>query len=223
MTFRLAVVSAGLSQPSSARLLADRLAAAASGALRSVGHEVQITTIELRPLAHAITDAMLCGFPAGDLSDALASLAAADAVIAVTPVFSGSFSGLFKSFIDVLPRGDLAGTPVLIAATGGSARHSLVLDHALRPLLTFHQATTVPTGVFAATGDFGTSESDGLSRRVERATRELAGLVGPASRGLAATAQVADPPLAATIVRTRQDDTDTAFTPLAEILAARAG
>lgn len=226
MTFRLAVVTAGLSQPSSTRLLADRIVAAASAALGGVGHEVEVEVIELRPLAHAITDAMLTGFPAGDLAAALGSVARADALIAVTPVFGGTFSGLFKSFVDVIPRGDLAGTPVLLAATGGSTRHSLAVEHALRPLLAFHQAITVPTGVFAATDDFGGAGADGLTARIERAAQELARLVGPASTsgddsGEGSGDETTGWPQAPSIARTREEDTMADFTPFAELLAAR--
>ena len=90
------------------------------------------------------------------------------------PVFNGSYSGLFKMFFDALDKDSLAGTPVLIAAAAGSARHSLVLDHALRPLFAYLRAVVVPTGIFAATEDFG---SHGLSDRITRAAAELAALV----------------------------------------------
>ncbi len=99
----------------------------------------------------------------------------ADGLIAVTPVFSASYSGLFKTFFDVLEEGTLDGTPVLVAATAGTARHSLVLEHALRPLFTYLHAVVVPTGVFAATDDFG---DGGLDRRIQRAAGELAALMG---------------------------------------------
>jgi FMN reductase len=99
-------------------------------------------------------------------------------VIAVTPVFSASYSGLFKTFFDVLEPGALDGTPVLVAATAGTARHSLVLEHALRPLFSYLHAVVVPTGVFAASEDWGGAGADkALLGRVERAARELAALV----------------------------------------------
>ncbi len=168
---RLVVVTAGLSQPSSTRILADQLAAVSVTALQTRGLPVDVEVIELRDLAHAITDNLLTRFPSGALADAVASVAAADAVIAVTPVFSASYSGLFKSFFDILEDGTLDGTPVLIAATAGTARHSLVLEHALRPLFSYLHATPLSTAVFAASEDFG---SPGLSGRIERAAGELA-------------------------------------------------
>jgi FMN reductase len=171
---RLVVVSAGLSRPSSTRLLADRLSAASAAALRASGAEADVEVIELRDLAHAITDNLLTGFPSGALEQALAAVSSAEAVIAVTPVFSASYSGLFKSFFDVLDEGALDGTPVLMAATAGTARHSLVLEHALRPLFSYLHAAPLPTAVFAATEDFG---SNGLQDRIERAAGELADAV----------------------------------------------
>ncbi|MCW2827770.1 MAG: NADPH-dependent reductase [Marmoricola sp.] len=175
---RIAVVTAGLSEPSSTRLLADLLGEATKAALLEGARDAEIEVVELRPLAHAITDALLTGFPTGDLAAAVESVASADAVIAVTPVFSASFSGLFKMFFDVLEPGTLDGMPVLAAATAGSARHSLVLDHALRPLFSYLHAVVVPTAVFAASEDWGANGVAGdLRKRVDRAAGELADLV----------------------------------------------
>ncbi|MGN6252437.1 MAG: FMN reductase [Marmoricola sp.] len=174
---RLVVISAGLSEPSSTRLLADRLTAAAVRRLESAGRPVEVDVVELRPLAHALADAMLTGFPSGDLAAAVDSVRRADAVIAVTPVFAASYAGLFKTFLDVLEPGLLEGTPVLIAATAGTARHSLVLDHALRPLFAYLKEVVVPTGVFAATDDFASAGEGALQQRVERAAAELVALL----------------------------------------------
>ena len=177
MTTRtIAVVSAGLGQPSSTRLLADQLAAATAESLPA---GTQIVTIELRELAHDIVDNLLTGFPSPALGEAIGQLLRADGVIAVTPLYNGSYNGLFKSFFDVLDPEALAGKPVLIAATGGTARHSLALEHAIRPLFTYLRAVTVPTAVFAATEDWGSASGSGgaLTARVERAGSELAALV----------------------------------------------
>ncbi|AYL37484.1 FMN reductase [Streptomyces sp. PDY-4] len=168
---RLVVVSAGLSVPSSTRLLGDRLAAATAAQTPA---DVQV--VELRDLAVEIAHNFTNGFPGRALADAFDAVTAADGLIVVTPVFSASYSGLFKSFFDTLSVSDpeaLAGKPVLIAATGGTARHSLVLDHALRPLFSYLKAVVVPTGVYAASEDWG---AEGLDGRVERAAGELAAL-----------------------------------------------
>jgi FMN reductase len=173
----IVVLSAGLSVPSSTRILADALGASTRRALAAVGQDARVDVIELRDLAHLITDNLLTGFPTGALADAVRRVVAADAVIAVTPVFAASYSGLFKSFFDVLDEGALAGKPVLIAATAGTARHSLVLDFAMRPLFAYLRADVVPTGVFAASSDFGSGSAvsgGSLSSRIDRAAGELA-------------------------------------------------
>jgi FMN reductase len=175
MTRTVAVLTAGLSRPSSTRLLADQLAAAADRALRLHGERVQVEVVELRDLAHALTDNLLTGFPSGALAEAVETVRRADALIAVTPIYTASYSGLFKTFFDVLEDGMLEGKPVLIAATAGTARHSLALEFAVRPLFAHLRARVVPTAVFAASEDFAGSAPDGsLSARVERAARELA-------------------------------------------------
>jgi FMN reductase len=99
-------------------------------------------------------------------------------VIAVSPVFSASYSGLFKSFFDVLDDGVLEGTPVLLGATGGTARHPLALEFSLRPLFAYLRAAVAPTAVFAASEDFGGGGAGtSLAGRADRGGRELADLV----------------------------------------------
>jgi len=177
MTRTIAVVTAGLSQPSSTRLLADQLAAATERALRLDGpQDVRVEVVELRDLAHQLVDNLLTGFPSGALADAVSLVREADAVIAVSPIFEASYSGLFKMFFDVLEQGTLAGKPVLVAATAGTARHSLALEFAMRPLLAYLRADVMPTAVFAASEDFGSSGLS-LSARVDRAAQELADAV----------------------------------------------
>ncbi|KUL80382.1 MULTISPECIES: FMN reductase [unclassified Streptomyces] len=176
---RLVVVSAGLSVPSSTRLLADRLAASAG---RQADADVEV--VELRELAVEIAQNFTNGFPGRRLAAAIDAVTSADGLIVVTPVFSASYSGLFKSFFDVIDKDALAGVPVLIAATGGTARHSLVLDHALRPLFAHLKAVVVQTGVYAASEDWG---AEGLDGRIERAAGELAALM----RGMAGTRRAA--------------------------------
>ena len=110
-TRTLAVVSAGLSVPSSTRLLADRLSAATVAALRERGVDVTVEVVELREYARDLADNLVTGFPNGNLRTALDTVAGADGLIAVTPIFSASYSGLFKTFFDVLDR-DAANTAV---------------------------------------------------------------------------------------------------------------
>jgi FMN reductase len=186
-TRSLVVVSAGLSQPSSTRLLADRLSAAVDRHLREAGIEPQIAVIELRDQAKDLVNNLLAGFPSPGLQAALDAVLGADGLIAVTPIFSASYSGLFKLFFDLVERDGLAGKPVLIAATGGTARHSLALEHAMRPLFAYLNAAVVATAVYAATEDWGgrgVTADGSLVERIGRAALELSAAM--AARGPAA-------------------------------------
>lgn len=173
----LVVVSAGLSQPSTTRLLADRLVVAVDRHLRDARIEPRLQVIEVRDFAQDLTNNLLTGFPAPRLQAVIDAVLAADGLIAVTPIFSASFSGLFKVFFDVVERDGLAGKPVLIAATGGTPRHSLAIEHALRPLFAYLNAAVVATGVYAAAEDWGGggfAANGSLVDRIDRAARELA-------------------------------------------------
>lgn len=183
---RIAVVTAGLSNPSSTRMLADRLAAATVTALRQTstpeepdGIAAEVDVFELRDYAHDITNNLLTGFAPPALETMVNAVVSADAIIAVTPIFSTSYSGLFKSFVDILDPDALTGVPVLLGANAGTARHSLAIDYALRPLFTYLHANPVPTGVFAASSDWGANADEvaPLGSRVDRAARELAAAV----------------------------------------------
>ena len=183
---RIVIVSAGLGQPSSTRLLADRLGLVVERSLGERGVEAELQVVELRDLGQDLINNLLTGFPSPTLQAAIDAVATADGVIAVTPIYSASYSGLFKLFFDVLERGGLAGRPVLIAATAGTPRHSLALEHALRPLFAYFGAVVVPTAVFAATDDWGTAQTTvdaSLAQRIERAGRELAAAVAARNPG----------------------------------------
>ena len=167
---RLVVVNAGVSDPSSSRLLADRTAQKAIDLLREDGTDAVVSVIELGPLAVEIAQAMVSGFPGERVQAAIERLAGADAVIASTPVYKAGMSGLFKSFVDLLDNDLLIATPIVLAATAGTARHAMVVDEQLRPLFAFLRAIPVPTSLFAAPEDWGSSS---LGDRIERAATEL--------------------------------------------------
>ncbi|SDB80373.1 FMN reductase [Raineyella antarctica] len=186
MTRKLAVVTAGVGTPSSTRLLADRLVAAVQSQVGARGEDVRVDVIEVRELAAALaTMTTAAGLPVPEVTRAQDIVRAADGVIAVTPVFAGSYAGMFKMFWDTFSPDDLSGMPVLIGATAGTPRHSLVLDHAMRPLFTYYRTIVVPTGVFAATEEFGGGAGgDQLNRRIVRAAQELAGLMVSTATGV---------------------------------------
>lgn len=179
---RLAVITAGITQPSSTRLLADRLTEAVVRALRQhdAAGDVVVEVVDVRDIAHDVTNHVLTGFASPELQVRLDAITEADAVLAVTPVYAASFSGLFKMLVDVLPEDAVRDTPVLLAATGGTPRHSLVIDHALRPLFAHLGALVAPVAVFAASADWGNVEAGGLGARIERAGAAFARLVSGA-------------------------------------------
>lgn len=172
---RLIVISAGVSEPSATRLLADRLAQRTLEMLRETGTEVSVGVIELAPLAVDIANATVAGFPSEQLQAVVEQIASADAIIAATPVYKAGISGLFKSFIDVLDDDLLIAKPVLLAATAGSSRHALVIDEQMRPLFAYMRALILPTSVFAGPDDWGATA---LGDRIGRSATELAVLIG---------------------------------------------
>lgn len=185
---KLVVVSAGVSDPSTTRILADRIAEAVEAQVSKRGEGLRIEHVELRELAVSLGTVMSTGLYDEKLRAALDTVSGADGLIAATPVFAASYSGLFKMFFDALDKDALTSMPVIIAATAGTARHSLVLEYAMRPLFSYLRGTVMPTAVFAATEDFGAGDGAGngaggvsggvsgaeMNNRVVRAARELA-------------------------------------------------
>lgn len=171
------VISAGLGVPSSTRMLADQMAADVQSRLAALGITAKLDVIDLRDHATGIANNMVTGYAGQDLAGVIRRVEAADAMIAVTPTFSASYSGLFKSFFDVLDPKFLDGMPVLFGATGGSPRHSLVLDMAIRPLFSYLRAHTMPTAVYASPEDWGGSGENTLERRIGQGAAELAAVI----------------------------------------------
>ena len=184
-TRRITVLSAGLGVPSSSRLLADQLAAAAKQRLEAAGYDVAVDVLELRDLAVDIANNFVTGYAGPRLADAIAGVEASDGIVAVSPVFSASYSGLFKSFIDVLDPKSLDGKAVLLGATGGTDRHQMVLEYAMRPLFSYLRTRTAATAVFAGPQDWGNTDDGGtpLSVRIDRAAAEFSHLLEGAQPG----------------------------------------
>lgn len=172
----IVVVTAGTSIPSSSRMLGEQLGEATVVSLVASGVPAEVTHLELRTLAVDLAQHLATRVPSVRLREAFDAVCAADGVIAVTPVFNGSYSGLFKLFFDALDEDAMAGRPVLLGATGGTARHSLVIDHAMLPLFFYLKALVAPHPVFAATKDWGASGGK-LDHRITRAAEEFAKLV----------------------------------------------
>jgi len=181
---RIAVVSGGLGEVSRTRVLAERLAAATAGGLAEHGIAPRIRVISLRELAVDVAQALVSGLASPSLREALDEVEGADAVIAVAPTFKASYAGIFKSFWDLVEDDAVRGIPVLLGATGGNARHSLMIDTVMRPLFAYFRMRVVPMAVFAASADWGEDDAadpahrtDPLHVRVRTAGAELADLM----------------------------------------------
>jgi FMN reductase len=168
--FRLIAVSAGTSDPSSTRLLADRTAERAAALAARRGRTVTVSVIELRELAADISTALTSQLVTPKLQRAIALLGEADGVIAAAPVYKAAPSGLFTSFFGVLDNDLLIAKPVVLAATAGTARHALVADDQMRPMFAYLRTMTAPTSLFAAPEDWG---DPALATRIDRAALEL--------------------------------------------------
>jgi FMN reductase len=169
-TFKLAVVTAGTSDPSATRMLADRLAERTAAVAGRRGNTVAVSVIDLREISADTTSALVSQLITPRLQQAISALREADGIIASTPVYKAGPSGLFTSFFDVLDNDLLIATPVVLAATAGTARHALVADDQMRPLFAYLRTMTVPTSVFAAPEDWG---DPALNTRIDRAATEL--------------------------------------------------
>jgi FMN reductase len=168
--FKLVVVSAGTSDPSSTRLLADRTAERAVALAARRGGAATVSVIELRELAGDISTALTSQLVTPKLQQAITALGEADGIIAAAPVYKAGPSGLFTSFFGVLDNDLLIAKPVVLAATAGTARHALVADEAMRPMFAYLRTLTAPTSLFAAPEDWG---DPALATRIDRAALEL--------------------------------------------------
>lgn len=169
---KLVVLNAGLSNPSSTKMLAEQIAQQVVVQVSKRGEGLEVIHIDILGLMSDLTTVMTTGVYTEKLRGVLDSVSEADAIIAATPIFAASYAGIFKVFMDTLDPNALNKMPVLLAATAGTARHSLALEYAMRPLFAYLRAIVMPTAVFAATEDFGADSE--LEHRVTRAAIELA-------------------------------------------------
>jgi FMN reductase len=169
-TFRLVVVSAGTSDPSSTRMLADRTAGRAAALAARRGNAVTVRVMDLRELSADVSTALTSQLVTPKLLQAIRVLGEADGIIAAAPVYQAGPSGLFTSFFQVLDNDLLIAKPVVLAATAGTARHALVADQAMRPVFAYLRTMTAPTSLFAAPEDWS---DPALATRIDRAALEL--------------------------------------------------
>jgi FMN reductase len=167
---KLVVISAGTSDPSSTRLLGDRIADRTCELAACHGQIVKSTVVELREIAADISSSLVSQLASPKLQAAIAALGDADGIIASTPVYKAGPSGLFKSFFDILDDDLIIARPVVLAATAGTARHALVVDDQMRSMFAYLRTLIVPTSLFAAPEDWG---DPALNKRIDRAAVEF--------------------------------------------------
>ncbi|PPF72277.1 CE1759 family FMN reductase [Pseudoclavibacter sp. Z016] len=172
--YRVAVVNAGISDPSSTKLLADRIERGVSKLAATRGRDVVSTHIDLRMLLPELPAALGSQSFGPQFERAIAALRDADGIVAAAPVYKAGPSGLFTSFFQTLDNDLLIAKPVVLAATAGTARHALVVDEQMRSMFAYLRAMTVPTSLFASTEDW---QDAGLGSRIERASVELLALM----------------------------------------------
>ncbi|WP_445391142.1 FMN reductase [Stenotrophomonas maltophilia group sp. vghtpe118] len=176
---RIVAVSGGLQRPSRAATLAEHLLGLIGDNMRS---EQQL--IELGELAPQLAGALWRSQLPEVVERQLVAVERADVLVVSTPVYRGSYTGLFKHFFDFIDQDALVDTPILLAATGGSDRHALVIDHQLRPLFSFFQARTPPLGVYATDRDFaeGRVHNEALIQRARLAVQRAMPLLALSNR-----------------------------------------
>lgn len=166
----LVAINAGTSDPSSTQMLADRIADRTVTVGAEHGLSIDLRQIDLRGLANDITNAIISQHISPELQRALDLMRDADGLIASTPVYKAGPSGLFTQFFQLLDNDLLIGTPIVLSGTGGSSRHSLVVDDQLRAMFAYLRTLTAPTAVYAAPEDW---QEKGLGSRIRRAATEL--------------------------------------------------
>jgi FMN reductase len=193
-TMQIVAVTTSLSEDSTTLKLTDRILGRAASAGESVGIDVATEVINVRNLATALTDMTLTGFRSEAVEAAFATVANADAIVSVAPVYKAAPVGLHTLFWQLIDDKTLARTPVLIASTGGTPRHSLA-GESVREMLSYLKGIVVPTTVFAATDDWGSSEGGrALTARIRQAAEELVSLTSTLTgAGNDTLAEVADP------------------------------
>lgn len=192
---KITALTASLSESSTSHRLAQRILDAAAELATETAPEtaaadpqatapLETETINLRGLAHQLVDSMLTGVPSDELDEVYAKLRTSDTVVLAAPVYNAAPIGLLTMFLQLFPEAGLRGIPVLLASTGGTARHSLAMDHHIRPLIAYLKGLALPTTVFAATDDWGLPEEQtGMRRRIEAAVEELLELASGSGQG----------------------------------------
>jgi FMN reductase len=185
---RIVAVSANVGSPSRTLTLTREIVRALE---LSTGAEAEL--VEVSKLGRALGQALTREQAAAEVERALRAIESADVLVAATPVHRGSYTGHFKHLFDLIAQDALIDIPVIVAATGGSDRHCLIIEHQLRPLFAFFQAFVVPTGIYATDRDFvdGELRAEQVKQRISGAARQATRLLPQRVRASETTALLA--------------------------------
>ena len=169
-------LSGGVGTPSSTTSVVSLVLDEAARVLKERGIHASTRIVEVRDIARDATDEVLGGLRTPALDEALAAIEQADALVVASPIFRGSYAGVFKTVLDLLDPGSLRGIPTVLAATSGTTRHTLVTEHAMRPLMSYLGALTLPTTIVATPEDLvlGVRPVPELAARIVRSGKEIA-------------------------------------------------
>lgn len=170
----IVVFSGNTHRPSKSRALGAFLAERVSAVL-----PVTVSTFDIIDAGRGLGAAYFRSELTPEALEVIEAVENADGLIAITPVYKGSVTGLFKHMFDFVGPLALVNTPVLIGATGGGHRHALSVEHQLRPLFGFFSALTAPSSVYAADSEFadGRPADAALRDRAEQAVQQFAALI----------------------------------------------
>lgn len=177
-TVRLLGIAGSPSRPSRTRALVDAVVSTVAQDPRVQGSVADLTDV-LPELGQTLDPREA----PPRVAALIAEIADADALVVGSPVYKGTYSGLFKHLFDLIDPKLLRGKPVVITATGGSDRHALALDHGLRPLFAFFNADIIPTAIYGVESEFThyLPSGDALATRIARAAEELSWRLGTAT------------------------------------------
>ncbi|TBN57508.1 FMN reductase [Glaciihabitans arcticus] len=174
MTIRIVGVAGSLTAPSRTIELVEQIVAEIG---RHLSVESEIVRVD--ELGPAFAGTLHRRDLTSEVERAVVAIETADVLVVASPVYRASFTGLFKHLFDFVDQYALVDTPVLLAATGGSERHALIIDHQFRPLFAFFSALTLPLGVYAHDSDFTDYliSSPRLRERLEKAVAKAVPLI----------------------------------------------
>lgn len=167
-------ISGNLTRPSKTRLFIDHIVGQVA---KSTG--AASATYDIEDLGPSFAQARHVSDLDLSARTIVEQLSSAAILVVGSPTFKGSYTGLFKHFFDLLDPTSLKGKPVILAATGGGERHSLIVEHQLRPLFGFFEALTIPTAIYASDRDFadGVIVSEAIRTRAQQAVDEACRVV----------------------------------------------